>query len=150
MLDGYEEIWGMAKKLGLPAKPLWYDLNGCPRWKEPEEDLKKFVKPIRCQACGQMFMVCLVDDVYRSYGQGIYDHIRFSGKLPRDWHYGDPPTHPTQWTPGWWEGGWNTVCMGVTMTSIPEPEFECYKFHEDGKVPEYKDEFLLERRREKS
>jgi hypothetical protein len=149
MLDGYDESFEMAQRLGLPQQPLWYDLHGCPRWQPPEEQFKRFIKGIRCQACSQTFRVCLVDGVYRSYGRGIFEHAQFSGKIPRGWHYGDAPTHPApdKWTPDWWKGGWDVTCMGVTMNSIPEPEWECWDF-KDGKVPIYKEEFLVENEKE--
>ena len=148
MLDGYEEIWEMAEKLGLPQKPLWWDVNGCPRWKDPKEELRKFVKLIKCQYCGQEMPTCLVDDVYRCYGKTFVDHVFFSGKLPRDWHYGDPPSHPRpdQWGPKWWNGGWDAVCTGVTMNSIPQPEFECWEWSSG--FPQYKKEFLAENDKE--
>ena len=152
MMDSYDEIFEMAQKLGLPQKPLWYDLYGCPHWKESRrEGLERFIKPIRCQACGQVFRVCLVDAVYRGYGRGIIEHMLFSGKLPRDWHYGDAPAHPTpdKWGPDWWKGGWDVHCSGETMNSIPEHEFECWEFHEqEGKIPMYKKEFLAENEKE--
>jgi hypothetical protein len=143
MLDGYSEVFAMAQKLGLPQQPLWYDLHGCPRWERPEKKLEKFVKGIRCQACGQKFRVCLVDGIYRKYGHGIYESIHFSGSLPRNWHYGDAPQHPTpdKWGKDWWEGGWDAHCVGETMNSIPEPEWECWDFK--GKMPMYRKKFLV-------
>lgn len=151
MLDGYEEIHRMARKLGLPPRPLWFDNNGCPRWEEPEKKHKRFIKVIRCQACSQLFRVRLVDDVYRVYGRGLYASVFFSGKLPKHWHYGDPPIHPTKpgdWGGEWWDKGWDTICMGVTMNSIPEPEFDCWKFKQEGELPEYKAEMLAEKESE--
>jgi hypothetical protein len=147
MLDHYEEIFEMAQKLGLPQKPIWYDVNGCPRWQEPEKRSKMFVKGIRCQACGQLFRVCLVDAIYKGYGRSFLEHAQFSGKIPRGWHYGDAPAHPTpeHWGPDWWKKGWDVHCMGETMNSIPEYEWECWDFHEkEGKTPIYKKEFLVE------
>lgn len=140
MLDGYEEIWEMASKLGLPEKPLWWDQYGCPRWQEPKEELGPFVKPIRCQSCGQEMRVCLVDDVYRSYGMNFIFH----GTLPKHWGYGDPPSHPDKdkWEGEWWKKGWGVLCMGVTMTSISEWEWEHWEF--DKSMPLYKEDHLAE------
>ncbi len=148
MLDGYEEILEMGRRLKLPNKPLWWDLYGCPRWKEPEEQYKKFIKFIRCQACSQLFRVRLVDDVYKSYGRSLVSSIIFRGSLPKHWHYGDPPSHPSkpdEWDKEWWKGGWDSVCMGVTMNSIPEPEWDCWNFNDEGKLAQYKDEHLAEK-----
>jgi hypothetical protein len=148
MLDGYEEIYRMARKLNLSVHPAWWDLYGCPRWEEPQKKYLKFIKAIRCQACGQVFMVRLVDDVYRHYGRSLITSIIFSGKLPKNWHYGDPPSHPSKredWGKLWWSGGWDMICMGTTMNSIPEPEFDQWEFSEDGKLPRYKEEHLAEK-----
>lgn len=148
MYDGYEEVFEMAQKLGLPQKPVWYDANGCPRWQEPKEKLARFVKGIRCQACGQIFRVCLVDGIYRSYGHNYIERTLFHGKLPKGWHYGDAPNHPApeKWGPDWWTKGWDVICVGVTMNSIPEYDWECWEFH--GKFPTYKDEYIVEREEE--
>lgn len=148
MLDGYEEVWEMAAKLGLPPKPLWWDQFGCPRWQEPKEQLRMFVKPIRCQACGQEFKVCLVDDVYRSYSKG--KNFIFHGTLPKHWSYGDPPNHPdkNKWEGEWWKNGWDVICMGVTMTSISEWEWNEWDF-ENKTLPLYKEENLAENEKKK-
>lgn len=119
MKDFFEEVHGMAKQLGKPDKPLWYDVYGCPHWEEPREEIKKFIRKIKCQECGQVFDVCPVHPVYRNYGDyGAVD------KLPGEWHYGDPPCHPRNpedWkTNNWFKKGWMIVCGGVTMNSIPE------------------------------
>lgn len=147
MLDGYEEIWEMARKLGLAKKPIWWDQYGCPRWQEPKEELRIFVKPIRCQACGQEMNVCLVDDVYRSYKKG--GNFIFHGSLPKHWSYGDPPAHPDKdkWDEEWWTKGWDVICMGVTMTSISEWEFTEWTFGD--KLPLYKEEHLAENEKKK-
>lgn len=141
MLDAYGEIWDMARGLDLPTRPLWWDRYGCPRWKEPKEELKKFIKPIACQACGQQMLVCLVDDVYRHYGGSLRRSIFFSGKLPKHWGYGDPPNHPAK--PDEWDKESWSVCMGVTMGSIPHHEFDEWNFAEG--MPRYKDEHLAEK-----
>ena len=149
MLDGYEEIWKMAKELGKPIRPLWWDMYGCPRWEEPKKELKRFIKLIACQYCSQKFAVCLVDDVYRQYSRERYQGIFFSGKLPKHWHYGDAPSHPPKkemWDTQWWDGGWDTHCTGTTMTSIPEYEFEHWEL-KDG-IPRYKEHFLAENEKE--
>lgn len=142
MLDGYEEIFEMAHKLGLSPKPVWYDNNGCPRWQEPDKRIAQFVKPIRCQRCGQEFRVSLVDDVYHTYSR--YLGIR-GGTLPEHWAFGDPPSHPTsdKWAANWWNGGWDVYCTGVTMTSIAEWEFP--EWNLEGNIPIYKDEKAVER-----
>lgn len=112
MTDDYKELHEMAQKLSLPAKPRWYDRNGCPHWQPPPKDLRKYMRKIRCQACGKIFRVCLVHPVYKNYSN------KFNTDIPRDWYYGDPPSHPGgEWKPGWWKGGWGKVCSGVTMTS---------------------------------
>ena len=144
MLDSYNEIWEMAAKLKLSNKPLWYDLHGCPRWQDPKkESLTKYIKPIRCQYCNQLFMVSLVDAVYRSYNKRW---AMGSGRLPKSWSYGDPPAHPNKadWEKEkWWEGGWDVICTGVTMSSISEWEFE--EWNLEGKIPFYKEEHLAEK-----
>ncbi len=35
--------------------------------------------------------------------------------------------------------------MGVTMNSIPEPEWDCWNFNDEGKLAQYKDEHLAEK-----
>lgn len=128
MYDGYDEVFAMAQALGKPQKPLWYDEGGCPRWEPPPEDIAPFVRPIRCQACGQEMRVCLVDLVYRGY-KGFKFGIPH-GTLPRHWHYGDAPAHPSpeHWGPDWWTKGWDAGCAGTTMNSIPEWEFPEWDF----------------------
>jgi hypothetical protein len=122
----------------IAEEPTWYSLMGVPRYGEPPEDVRAFVKRIRCQACGKIFKVCLVDEVYKGlYGQTIgfspcgpcpedpqASHGRFAYQgmrklddarewvdlpLPEHWDYGDPPCHD---------------CVGDTMSSEAEWEWK--------------------------
>jgi len=115
MHGGYEDIFEMAAKLNLPPVPKWYDKYGCPHWQEPPKELRKYIRIITCQKCGQILTVCIVDPVYHHYEP-------FEPQVPDDWQYGDPPNHPGvgMWdTFHWWEKGWDVICSGVTMTSDP-------------------------------
>lgn len=133
----------------IPEEPTWFDVNGAPRWGEPRDDVKPFMGQLRCQDCHRIFRVCLVDEVYKTYqgkafrvmlgercpndpkefhvlfGYGGMHHMGkadaqgyikppfkpYNDPLPTTWDYGDPPAHG---------------CVGDTMSSIPEWEWESW------------------------
>lgn len=142
MHDSYDDI-----RSRIVENPVWYDIHGTPRYDQPTVPLH-LLGWIRCQRCGEKFWVSLTDNIYHMAGNdkvpGYGDrnveedpdlvaawtedreglgkvwrkeyYKEWSGskhlRLRADWHYGDPPYH----------GG----CIGETMNSIPEYEWEEY------------------------
>lgn len=121
MFDSYDDI-----KKRIAEKPTWWDVHGVPRYGDIPEDMRPFVRRIKCQGCGRVFKVALVGNVYKNYGDETFDFVsvlwdveiegerepalykpvyREPEAIPEDWHYGDPPAHD---------------CVGDSMNSIPE------------------------------
>lgn len=138
MFDPYDDI-----KSRIDEKPYWYDVHGVPRYGDPPDKLKPFIRKVKCQDCHMVFRVCLVGGIYPTYGgvsfryepvtykplmmrDGVHDvpdtfkavYVKH-GEIPEQWHYGDAPDHDSpDAKPG--AKGWDKHCVGVTMNSIPE------------------------------
>lgn len=114
MRDNYRDILELAH----PHKPVWWDLHGVPRFCHPPEKMLPAMRHIKCQECGRVFWVCLVD-CYRNY---LGDPMDAQNLVPSEWYYGDPPFH------GRGLLGEDDVCYaGYCMSSIPEYEWETYE-----------------------
>lgn len=75
----------------ITEPPSWWDQNGTPRYGAftpqacPDIYSNQVVLlEIACQACGTLFQV--------EMHMGLWDDVQHS-RLPREWHYGDPPYH---------------------------------------------------------
>ena len=86
MHSNYNDIISRIEK-----EPEWYDSNGTPRYDDFHPNLCPNIYShavglfeITCQSCGKAFKVEMHGD--------IFDGHRMN-KLPRTWHYGDPPIH---------------------------------------------------------
>ena len=86
MHGSYEDI---LSRISEP--PLWYDQNGVPRYAKfhpsmcPNISSKTVVlaRSIACQECGQEFFVEMHATIWSER----------EDNEPRQWHYGDPPSH---------------------------------------------------------
>ncbi len=101
-------------KLG---EPLWYDGNGCPRYRDFGPDLCDIyisavvLLEIACQSCRKRFIVAtefsneeyLEADLPSRYSSKLADELSSVA------HYGDPPRHPHE----------NKCMAGESMNSIP-------------------------------
>jgi len=142
MHDAYADILSR-----ITDEPVWYDIHGTPRFDVPHIPLHLMGR-IKCQNCRKEFWVSLTDNVYHQaamknkegitiagdrnveINQAEYDRLTEVDKnglrivkhtlsnlyheclhlrLKANWHFGDPPAHG---------------CIGDTMNSIPEYEWE--------------------------
>ena len=124
----------------IEDEPKWFDVFGVPRYDDSIIP-SHLMGHIQCQSCHREFYVALVDEVYRRDpferflpDGGIISNVvedyevntttvngmkvvkdveaMMQGvhlNLSPNWHYGDPPSHG---------------CVGDTMNSIPEYEWE--------------------------
>ena len=76
-------------KLRISEEPTWYDMNGAPRYGDFHPRLIPSIYAkvcvllrIKCQACGQEFLVEMHNDLW-----GLWNFV------PKNLHYGDPPRH---------------------------------------------------------
>ena len=151
MKDNYQDILDLVGN----TEVVWYDIHGVPRFSNPPTVPLHLLGRIRCQNCGKEFWVSLTDNVYHQagiYRDGICiagdsnveldpeEHARLTNvhsnglrvvcketyqeyhackhlRLKQNWRYGDPPFHG--------------YCVGETMNSIPEYEWQEY-FDENG------------------
>lgn len=65
MHDSYRDLMEMAEALG--KEPLWWDVNGVPRFREPHVP-RHLMGKIRCQYCRREFLVSLTDNIYHMRG----------------------------------------------------------------------------------
>lgn len=137
----------------IGEEPTWYDLHGVPRFGEIPVGVGLFIRRVRCQDCHRVFLVCLVDEVYRHFMGSMVlrtvkrdesgEPIKCVSCSEYQYEYADASLHhyggnfalpdgtterrEEEWLPipdGWHYGDPPAHgCVGDTMNSIPEYEW---------------------------